>query len=205
MVNQSSEYNLVLDLDETLIHTTYINNDELIYHLDNPYFLTYFDAGPSTKGAVYYRPGLFDFLQYCSMYFSLYIYTMANKSYTDIVIGKFGDYIDINIIKGIYCKDDFEINYKDLSKTNLEIKNTIILDDRPNVWRNLNNVISIPLYKGIEDDKYHTDNELDRIINYLEEIINAQLTKNYFTLLNQIVYWKKTNDHWHLLDDLLVD
>jgi TFIIF-interacting CTD phosphatase-like protein len=204
--NSNTEYNLVLDLDETIIHTTHIKSSELIYHVDNPYYLAEFDSGPETKGVIYYRPGLVEFLKYCKLYFSIYIYTMANKSYTDIVLSRLFDICDDDeIIKGVYCKDDFNLDYKDLGKTNLDIKNTIIIDDRPNVWRNLNNVITISLYKGIEDDLHHMDNELMTILNYLEDIINAQLTKRYFSLLNQLVYWKKTNDYWHLLDDLLVD
>ena len=131
---------LLLDLDETLIHSEIRNKDNFhilnklkdkvnCYHkvfsyIDNNY-LYYFD--------IFFRPHLFDFLHEIQNYFDIGIFTASSKGYADTII----DYIDpshtifnfriyrdacINIQNSIFIKDLRIIK-------NYEANNIILLDN----------------------------------------------------------------------------
>ena len=92
--NNTNKKLLLLDLDETLIHSEFRDNynykslDKMkahskCYHIENNYKY-YFD--------IYFRPFLFDFLHEIKNYFDLAIFTASTKGYADTII----NYIDPN-------------------------------------------------------------------------------------------------------------
>jgi TFIIF-interacting CTD phosphatase-like protein len=123
---------LVLDLDETLLHSSseVLECADLIY--DQPCCVT----GTTIKVYVKLRPFLHVFLEYISNYFDLAIFTAAHQDveaaltqYADALI----DYIDPKglISKRLYRQDcsPYKISYlKDLRKFNRPLKDLILLD-----------------------------------------------------------------------------
>ena len=169
---------LLLDLDETLIHSEIRNRNNFhilnklkdkvnCYHkvfsyIDNNY-LYYFD--------IFFRPHLFDFLHEIQNYFDIGIFTASSKGYADTII----DYIDpsrtifnfrlyreacINIQNSIYIKDLRIIR-------NYETNNVILLDN------SLYSFINQPkngmlVYSFYWDDK---DDQLIKAKNFLIKYI----------------------------------
>jgi Dullard-like phosphatase family protein len=165
---------LLLDLDETLIHSEIRNKNNFhilnklkdkanCYHkvfsyIDNNY-LYYFD--------IFFRPHLFDFLHEIQNYFDIGIFTASSKGYADTII----DYIDpshtifnfrlyrdacIPIQNSIYIKDLRIIG-------NYEENNVILLDN------SLYSFINQPkngmlVYSFYWDDK---DDQLIKAKNFL--------------------------------------
>ena len=165
---------LLLDLDETLIHSEIRNKNNFhilnklkdkanCYHkvfsyIDNNY-LYYFD--------IFFRPHLFDFLHEIQNYFDIGIFTASSKGYADTII----DYIDpshtifnfrlyrdacIPIQNSIYIKDLRIIR-------NYEANNVILLDN------SLYSFINQPkngmlVYSFYWDDK---DDQLIKAKNFL--------------------------------------
>ena len=112
---------LVIDLDETLIHTSFqkINNPDLKIELDsntnnkknitenNNNTNTNNDASISIskkiEAYIRIRPGVDKFLSQMSKYYDIYVYSASSKNYLNTIIKN----IDKNnIIKQCYCRDD---------------------------------------------------------------------------------------------------
>jgi len=143
---------LILDMDETLIHTYYNDNNDTTYNF-------------------YIRPGLFNFLNVLKKHYNICIFTAATKSYADSIL----DYIENNergkyFIKRFY-RDHLSYNtvinngieekcfYKNIYtvinniQNHLGINKTIIVDDlQQNITFNKNNAINIaPFYDNSND------------------------------------------------------
>ena len=66
-------HKLALDIDETLIHSTYINNDEhqaVIHAYNDNYQLTHY---------VYVRPYAREFIIYLGQYYDVYFYSASSR------------------------------------------------------------------------------------------------------------------------------
>ncbi|CAD8052587.1 unnamed protein product [Paramecium primaurelia] len=118
------EFTLVLDLDETLIHSdmerTSFLDEEILVKIGNTI----------EKYYVKIRPFARDFLKALSKYFELVIFTAALKEYADKVI----DYLDPSgFIKRRYYRDSCTkkdgVFYKDLTKINSNLDKTFIIDN----------------------------------------------------------------------------
>ena len=129
--NKSNKKTLILDLDETLIHSDL----DLIYK--NHIITLYFDSEEEDEKNIpiplILRPGLFDFLNYAKEKFELIIFTASQKNYADKII----DYIEkeqkyfslrlyrehcIFIKPGLYIKDLRIFKNRDL-------KNIVLIDN----------------------------------------------------------------------------
>ena len=129
--NKLNKKTLVLDLDETLIHSDL----DLIYK--NHIITLYFDSEDEDEKNIpiplILRPGLFDFLNYAKEKFELIIFTASHKNYADKII----DYIEkeqkyfslrlyrehcIFIKPGLYIKDLRIFKNRDL-------KNIVLIDN----------------------------------------------------------------------------
>ena len=120
--NPKDKITLVIDLDNTLVHTspTKIEKAKNYSIIDNKFY-------------IYKRPNLDNFLLTLSQYSELIIYTASTKEYADKVI----DHIDKNklITKRYYRTDCINVGsnwYKDVSKWGYDEKRVIVIDDLPN-------------------------------------------------------------------------
>lgn len=170
---------VILDLDETLIHSTYDNEQKL-----DGYTKIKDEDGLSFQ--IRKRPGLDLFLKFCFEFYNVAIWTASGRTYAMPAIKfVFGDLV--KQLKFIYTAKETvrkisdswlqttQINIKPLTKVwkrkkyrNLYTKkNTIIVDDTPITFcRNYGNAIKIDPYSGESDDK-----ELLRICHILKDCL----------------------------------
>lgn len=164
---------IILDLDETLIHTESFPNeyeDDLSFDFkipsDNPNY-TYF-----TKK----RPYLDQFIKYCFDNFNVAIWTASGEEYAEIVLSNIG--INKDKLEFLYSSDNctMKMNYqtgdhcvvKNLNKikSKYDLKNVLIIDDTmTTASNNYGNLIHI---KSFLYDV--NDTELLKLISYLERI-----------------------------------
>lgn len=144
------DFNLVLDLDETLVH--YNHGDH--------------------SAKIHFRPHLQEFLEQVAKNFNLFIFTSSLKEYADTVI----DYIDP---KHVFFRQRFYRENtspesggvtKDLAKLGFDLRRTIIVDNiADNFSRNKEN--------GILVDSFYSDPNdltLKNILPLLDGIIEAR-------------------------------
>ena len=173
--NENTKKLLILDLDETLIHSDLdfslkeksVNYDTILYfdteeekHVPLPLII---------------RPGLYEFLDYASENFELIVFTASDQGYADPII----DYIEkdkkyfkmrlyrnncIFIEPGLYIKD------LRIFKSWKKMEDIIILDNSLFSFANqLNNGILITSFFDDKDDTF-----LSNIKDYLEYIKNEK-------------------------------
>jgi RNA polymerase II subunit A small phosphatase-like protein len=153
---------LVLDLDETLIHSV-LNRDGLEFD---------FPVGPY---AVRQRPGVREFMRRCLDWFTVGIWTTATEDYAAAVL----DFIcpDPDRLAFIWCRDRcttvfdhetremyFVKDLKKLRRRGYDIEKIIVVDDSPEVVsRNTGNAVIVAPYDGSA-----LDDELPQLLRYLE-------------------------------------
>jgi RNA polymerase II subunit A small phosphatase-like protein len=164
---------IVLDLDETLIHTESVP-EEWAKHLD--YDFKFKGIGESlfyTKK----RSFLDEFLDFSFKNFDVAIWTAAGKDYAKNIIKGIG--LEERDLSFLYTQENCTIrlnldfsNYygiKDLKKVKkygYSLEQTLIIDDvRETAVNNYGNLILIKEFTGDSDDT-----ELLKLINYLEKI-----------------------------------
>jgi TFIIF-interacting CTD phosphatase-like protein len=117
--------NLVLDLDETLVKSI----------INFKVFDTSFKGDFKLNGNVYnvyFRNNVENFIDEMFEYFDIYIYSNGTQDYVINVINMFRNK---NKIKNIFARKDLNENMiKSLLKYNLVTKNTLIIDDRLDIW-----------------------------------------------------------------------
>lgn len=150
---------LVLDIDETLLHSTY-------ERLKVPE-----DAKLGERN-VYFRPHWKPFLEFCFAHFEVGVWTASNGDYADFVFQKMG-YRDQ--LKFLYHREHCmerevstgfitDIRYiKDLqSITDYPLENIIMLDDTPQYVDPSDNVLMIDEFRGEPDDS--------KLLDMMEEL-----------------------------------
>ena len=184
--NDKNKKTLILDLDETLIHS------DLDLEYKNHIITLFFDSeeeGEEEKNIpipLILRPKLFDFLNYVKEKYELIIFTASQKNYADKII----DYIEkdqkyfslrlyrehcIFIKPGLYIKDLRIFKNRDL-------KNIILIDNSIfSFAHQLNNGILVTSFYNDEDDCFLI-NLKDYLIYCIENcddvrIINQQQFK----------------------------
>lgn len=170
--------NLVLDLDETLIHSI-IGSKENNDYEQKHHFLCSIEAG-SNKYYVFFRPGLFEFLNKVYQDFNLYVYTFGTTEYANIVINCINEKMKKNIFQKVYCREDFVFGKKMLFDVNEY--DTVIIDDNVNAWTEFQtNIIQIHPFFGPKVNYFEFDDELELMSDRLEII------KNFYNQFN-IIY-----------------
>lgn len=163
---------LILDMDETLLHST----DE--YQLEGDYdFKIEFDEGKITY-FVRKRPHLNEFLDFAFNNFKVAVWTAGGKDYAIEALMKCG--INLNALQFFWTREKCTIkknletgqyyglkNLNKVKKIGWKLNDVLIIDDvKETASENYGNLIHIkPFYYG-EDD------ELLKLINYLEKIKN---------------------------------
>lgn len=170
---------LILDVDETLIHT----------EIDNPDCAYDFIMEFKDDNYIYYtslRPYLNQFLDYAFSNFQVAIFTTAEYVYIKSIIKHLK--VDMSKFKFIYDRQycntkynhltGFRDHIKKLSRVrnafNFPLENMLILDDKPETAsENYGNLIPI---KPFYFDK--NDTELLKLISYLETIKDVENFRN---------------------------
>ena len=173
--NNKNRKLLILDLDETLIHSDldFLLKDKNIYDAT-----LYFDSEEEKNIPLplIIRPGLYDFLDYASENFDLVVFTASDQDYADTIINyieKEKKYFSFRLYRnnclfiepGLYIKDlRIFNNFKNM-------KDIILLDNSLFSFANqLNNGL---LITSFFDDK-DNDTFLSNVKDYLEYIKNEE-------------------------------
>jgi len=160
---------LVLDLDETLVHSIFgkESNPSWTFSLlfNKEYYLV------STEK----RPYLDEFLEEVSQLYEIVFYTSSVEGYANNVI----DYIDQNkIASGRLFRDACicrnEVYIKDLDRLGRDLSNVIVIDNSPSsYWNNVEN--AIPIKSWFNDQN---DSELLDLIPILQSIAKVKDVRN---------------------------
>lgn len=168
---------LIIDLDETLIHSEMFNEEKAHLYdkvIEVSYLSDVDDNEHKDKIGVFIRPLCFDFLNWVKEYFRLILFTAAESEYVDKVLTACGisQFFDI-ILDREYTIQVRDFKIKDLSIFNIESKlNCLILD---------NNIYSFAcsLPQGILISSFlydKEDDELNGIMEYLKTKIIENLS-----------------------------
>ena len=208
---------LVIDLDETLIHTSFdkVENPDLKIQLDSNIKKNNLNNNnnnnnndiPSSKSVEAYiriRPGVDLFLSQMSKYYDIYVYSASSKNYLNTIIKN----IDKNnIIKQCYCREDciiyvedYEIDFdkpnnkynyiKDLKKINKELRNIVFIDNNTISFK-LQEKNGIPIKSWYDD---YEDLELYKLIPILKNLsgfydVRVEISK---FVQNKTFIWSKS-------------
>lgn len=151
------DYNIILDLDNTLIFSlelhnigNNINKDILINHKNYLCKLSH----ETKEYNVFTRPNLSDFFNIVRNKYNLYVYTLANKIYAEKVINELEKKFNITITN-FWTMDNLRENNlkkKTLEITNLDLNKSFIIDDTITAWINtkeyLDRIYSVNKFYG---------------------------------------------------------
>jgi len=179
------QFNLVLDLDQTLIHTIQTCDPEVIKaHCMMKNMLIHFvherpEPLQNVHFMVFYRPGVFKFLEEMSQICTLHIYTNAVLSYANKIINMIHASLGTAVIRSYYYRESMLDLQKHLSKITSDPCDTIVIDDRLDVWlEDMNNVIQIRPFLGpAGSTPYLEDNDLYLLAPIITKIRNEALKK----------------------------
>jgi TFIIF-interacting CTD phosphatase-like protein len=171
--------NIILDLDETLIHTIVTNNKSADLDRRASFCFQF-----SPQGQYYYvfkRPGLTSFMESVFKHFKkVGIWTAADRQYAKIIVKKILTYQQIMALDFVYSRDFCAVDnigvYKPLSKVyennpTWRPDETIMLDNSPAVMRkNPRNGIVAPDYA-----EPHLDHDI--YLYLLSDVFDESLPK----------------------------
>ena len=176
-IDDMNKKTLILDLDETLVHSSfhplYFNNEVIQPDI----FFTILFENKSHDVYVLKRPYIKEFLNKMNKIFNIYIFTASIKEYAYPLLLK----LDKNklITKKLFresctlSKDNKFI--KDLNVLNENLKNVILIDNNPNSYR-YNKCNGLPI-KTWHYDK--NDKELIKIIPFLSFLSTVDDVREY--------------------------
>ena len=157
---------LVLDLDETLIHSSEfpphsnVNFFKIKGTSDYNYKITLDETiendNKSNSIYVYKRPGLDDFLKYVSKTFEIFIYTYAERFYAEPILNVILPFLDEDhrLYRDSCIKKKGKPVYKDLQMLNRKKTDLIFIDDNDEAYKkHQKNTIVIPTWNGMPSDK----------------------------------------------------
>ena len=160
-IKNSNKKLLILDLDETLIHS---DVDRLLDQKKTKYdaVLNFFDLDDqqNTELPILLRPGLFEFLDYASENFDLVIFTASEKLYADKIIDyieKDKKYFKMRLYREhcIFIEPGLYIKNLNIFKPYKKIKDIIIVDNSLFSFANqLNNGILVTSFFDDENDSF---------------------------------------------------
>ena len=160
-IKNSNKKLLILDLDETLIHS---DVDRLLDQKKTKYdaVLNFFDSDDqqNTELPILLRPGLFEFLDYASENFDLVIFTASEKLYADKIIDyieKDKKYFKMRLYREhcIFIEPGLYIKNLNIFKPYKKIKDIIIVDNSLFSFANqLNNGILVTSFFDDENDSF---------------------------------------------------
>jgi TFIIF-interacting CTD phosphatase-like protein len=184
--------NLIFDLDQTLVHTliTPINDspkkektyfDKLYTNLQSFIICEYDSLSRNYK--VYGRKGIIEILVELKDYFNIYIYTNGLYSYAQKISDSIERLANGEIFAGLISRaSQFSTEQKYIEVLpHFNINNTIIIDDRDDIWciNVHNNLIQIKEYIYGSNIDYFRDNDLlilkDLLLRYKDSIQDTNI------------------------------
>ncbi|KAI9259008.1 HAD-like domain-containing protein [Phascolomyces articulosus] len=159
---------LVLDLDETLLHTYRGQHQDFT----QPDYVFFAEDGQSILSAGILRPGVTEFLMWASGTFEVVVWTAGDDEYAGMVRSVLDpeNKLITHILTRRTCirmrsTATNDIMYiKDLCALGRDLSRTFLVDNTPHVATlNLSNLIPIEAYQGDSSDK-----ELDQLRRFLE-------------------------------------
>jgi Dullard-like phosphatase family protein len=172
---------LLLDLDETLVHSeNFAENtpyDFIIDFMDE-------EGGSLDSIGVYFRPYLTEFLEKLSEHYTIGVFTASTQEYADAVVGQIDPEEKLVSLKLYrqHCTSVNDYYVKDLSMfTNVPRKDMLMLDNFIYSFAlDLENGIPIkPYYKGKDDY------ELEYLCNLLMQIKNEPESTTLVDFINK--------------------
>ena len=154
-INPTFKFTLVLDLDETLLRVTKINNKLSLYN------------NSSTTVKVIYRPHLFSFLSRMKKIYEIILFTVSLPEYANKIVNlienkeKYFSYKLFRQHATFYQNKDY---VKDISKLGRDLKRVIIIDDMPQNF-------SLQKENGISVKPFYGDNANDMTLSKLGSIL----------------------------------
>ncbi|XP_050222790.2 RNA polymerase II C-terminal domain phosphatase-like 4 [Mercurialis annua] len=182
---------LVLDLDETLLHTARDSVTEDIESLQDVFKVKLTDFSCTVK----LRPYVLEFLEQASTMFELYVYTNSYQAYAKEIV-KLLDPDNKYFNSRLISRDDSTLcGRKDLDIVMGQERTVVILDDRTDVWPNHNgNVIQVQKYEyfsptvGKSKSKSFAERKTDEDI---------KIMKKYWKILKRIHHQFFDDEHDH--------
>ena len=193
-IDDMNKKTLILDLDETLVHSSFhplYYNNEII---QPDIFFTILFENKSHDVYVLKRPYIKEFLNKMNKIFNIYIFTASIKEYAYPLLLK----LDKNkMITKILFRESCTLSkdnkyIKDLNVFNENLKNVIIIDNNPNSYR-YNKCNGLPI-KTWHYDK--NDKELIKIIPFLSFLSTVDDVREYIPKVvddDQLNYQKINN------------
>jgi Dullard-like phosphatase family protein len=169
---------LILDLDETLIHTEKFPTN---YLEEGEYDFKYPSSNKSYEYFTIKRPFLDEFLKYAFENFDVAVWTAAGKEYAENVVKNIG--IDKSNLEFFYTEENCTIrldyltgdyygekNLNKIKKRGFDLEKVLIVDDiAKTAVHNYGNLIQIKPFTSNREDT-----ELLKLISYLEKIKDAE-------------------------------
>jgi len=185
-MTSNSTLNLVLDLDNTMIHTfvpEYSKDCESyikVFEKEKNFLTTV--TKQSFIGFVFLRPYLIDFLLKAQKVFKLYVFSAGTRDYVYLIINTIiSKYPQIQI-DGLFS-NEYLINNKKCILRYLDVQKTYIIDDLPSYWNQkcfrINQFISFKEEIKIDEktnkksillDKKYNDND-KYLLDYFDKFI----------------------------------
>ena len=176
--NNNAKKILILDLDETLVHSSfYPFNCEDENNIKPDIFFTIFFNNKYYDVYVLLRPYFHEFLNKMSKIYDIYIFTASIKEYAEPLLIKLDKN---NLIKKKLFRDNCTLSednkfIKDLNNLNENLKNVILIDNNPNSFRyNKCNGIPIKTWHYEQNDR-----ELIKIIPFLTFLSTVDDVREY--------------------------
>ena len=175
-LNNTLKKTIILDLDETLIHSDldniYTQHDTILY------FDSYEDGIEEKDIAIplIIRPGMYEFLEYLSNNFEVFVFTASCKSYADVIldyIERDKKYFDVRLYRehclflepGLYIKD------LSIFEKQRKMESVVVIDN--SLFSFANQIDNGILVTSFYNDK--CDTLLSNVQLYLDSIIKRSL------------------------------
>lgn len=163
---------LVLDLDETLVHSSFQPVP------DPDYVLQVEVEGVMTDVYVLKRPGLDVFLKKMAQWFEVGVYTASLARYADPLLDLLDPHgtISWRLFREACCHYE-GVYVKDLSRLGRSLASTVIIDNSPHSYM-LQPENGIPIGSFIDD---RSDQELIDMLPFLEGLKDSEDARDYLT------------------------
>ncbi|CAL6058299.1 Nuclear_LIM interactor-interacting factor [Hexamita inflata] len=156
---------LVLDMDETLIHSSVeiVSQQHQVFKVpitpNTQHLQVDFSRKDCIPTYVQFRTNLFAFLKTVNQSYDIYIWTMGSQEYADLILDYISDKcLQLYSIKKIFKKRFYksscgEDGLKDLDNLDIDLQRVIAIDDSKKSFRlHPKNFIQIPPFTGEQDD-----------------------------------------------------
>ena len=191
--NKNNKKTLILDLDETLVHSSFkpINYNNTFHKPD--IFLSIDFRGNTHNVYVLKRPYVNEFLKEMNKIYNIIIFTASVKEYANPLLNVLDNE---KIIKKRFFREDCCIGttgkfIKDLKKLNMNLKDLILVDNNPISY-------SYNICNGVPIKTWHydkTDQELIKLIPVLQFLANVNDVRDYIPkiVVNDEIDFRKIN------------